>query len=132
MTRDGGTERVDDAGSEVVEFTLVSVLVVVLVGALLQLALALHVRNTLISCAAEGARYAAAEDRSLADGRDRALDLAEASLGGYPVETAAYMSTVEGVPVVVVRLTAPVPVLGFWGFGNMTVEARAVEEIDRG
>lgn len=128
----GRRKRADDAGGEVVEFTLVSVLLVILVGALLQLALALHVRNTLISCAAEGARYAAAEDRSLADGRERAVDLAEASFGGYPVEAEVSMSVMEGDPVVVVSLAAPVPVVGLWGFGHIRVEARAVEEVDRG
>lgn len=121
-----------DEGSEVVEFTLVSVLVVILVGALIQLALALHVRNTLVSCAAEGARYAAAADRSLAEGERRALDLAEASFGGYPVEAEASLVMVDGAPVVVVGLTAPVPVVGLWGFGHMRVQARALEEVDRG
>lgn len=130
MPPNGG--RCGDEGNSVVEFTLVSVLVVVLVGALLQLALALHVRNTLISCAAEGARYAAAEDRSLDDGRDRALDLAEASFGAYPVEAEASVEVIDGVPVVVVTMTAPVPVVGLWGFGDLRVEAHMVEEIDRG
>lgn len=109
-----------------------SVLLVILVGALMQLALALHVRNTLISCAAEGARLAASEDRSLAEGEVRAEFLAEASLGGYPVQADASMTMVDGAPVVVVSLTAPTPVVGLWGFGSMSVQARAIKEIDRG
>ncbi|MFL6070543.1 MAG: TadE/TadG family type IV pilus assembly protein, partial [Actinomycetes bacterium] len=41
--------RSREAGSAVVEFVLVSVLVVVLVLALVQVAFALHIRNTLVS-----------------------------------------------------------------------------------
>ena len=58
----------DDRGSAVVEFTLVGVLLTVLFLALLQLGLALHVRNTLVASAAEGARYAANADRTPDEG----------------------------------------------------------------
>ena len=46
----------DDGGSAVVDFTLVGILLTFLFLALLQLGLALHVRNTLVASAAEGAR----------------------------------------------------------------------------
>ena len=46
----------DDDGSAVVDFTLVGILLTFLFLALLQLGLALHVRNTLVASAAEGAR----------------------------------------------------------------------------
>lgn len=121
-----------DSGSEVVEFTLVSVLVIIVVAAVLQLALALHVRNTLISCAAEGAHLAAAEDRSIGEGEARAVSLAHSSLGSFPIDAHARMTLIEGAPGVVISMTAPVPVVGLWGFGSMTVEARAFEEINRG
>lgn len=42
-----------------VDFVLVSVLLTALFLAVVQLALALHVRTTLQACAAEGARYGA-------------------------------------------------------------------------
>ncbi|MET0782884.1 MAG: TadE/TadG family type IV pilus assembly protein, partial [Leifsonia flava] len=61
----------DERGSAVVEFTLVSVLLTTLALAVVQLALALHVRNTVIDAAAEGARYAALADNTLADGEER-------------------------------------------------------------
>jgi len=128
--RDAAGHR--DTGSEVVEFTLVSILVVIVVAAVIQIALALHVRNTLISCASEGARLAAAEDRSLGEGEARAESLASDSLGGYPVDVHASVTIVEGAPAVVVTMTAPVPVVGLWGFGTMRVEARAFEEVNRG
>ena len=51
-------------GSAVVDFTLVGVLLTFLFLALLQLGLALHVRNTLVASAAEGARYGANADRN--------------------------------------------------------------------
>jgi Flp pilus assembly protein TadG len=121
-----------DEGSEIVEFTLVSILVVIIVAAVFQLALTLHVRNTLISCAAEGARLATAEDRSLGEGEARAESLASDSLSGYPVEAQASVTVVGGAPIVVITMTAPVPVVGLWGFGSMRVEARAFKEVDRG
>lgn len=57
-----------DAGSSVVEFTLVSVLLVALFLAVLQVAIVLHTRNVLVSAAQEGARYAANADRTPAEG----------------------------------------------------------------
>lgn len=126
--RGNRAHRGTDHGSEVVEFTLVSVLVVFVVVAVLQLALTLHVRNTLVSCAAEGARLAAAEDRSLSDGASRTEELARAALGDYPVEVNVEVTTVDGVPLVVITVTAPVPVVGLWGVGDMTVTARALKE----
>ena len=51
------------------EFTLVGVLLTVLALAVVQLALALHVRNTLLDAAAEGARYAALAGSSDGDRR---------------------------------------------------------------
>ncbi len=121
-----------DAGSEVVEFTLVSILLVLIVAGVIQLALTLHVRNTLIACAEEGARLAAAEDRTLVDGEERAESLAQASLGGYPAEAHASFVTVDGAVTVSVTITAPVPVVGLWGVGSMSVDAHAMEEVNRG
>ncbi len=121
-----------DRGSAAVEFTLVSALLVVLVTGVLQLALALHVRNTMVSCAAEGARVAAAGDRSLVDGERRTAEMLRDALGVYEVEVGASEAEVDGAPVVVITARAPVPVLGLWGAGSMTVSVRAYEEVDRG
>ncbi|MGZ4598201.1 MAG: TadE/TadG family type IV pilus assembly protein, partial [Actinomycetes bacterium] len=63
-----GRRSYDDEGAAIVDFTLVGILLTVLFLALLQLGLALHVRNTLVASAAEGARYAANADRSPASG----------------------------------------------------------------
>lgn len=122
----------DEAGSAAVEYTLVSVLLVVIVAGLFQLALALHVRNTLTSAAAEGARHASRADVGLDAGADRTREMVEGALGGYPVSVTVRIETVNGAPVDVVEVRAPVPVLGLWGFGTMTVDARAYEEVFRG
>ncbi len=109
-----------------------SALLVVLVAGVLQLALTLHVRNTLVSCAGEGAHLAAADDRSLGDGVARTEAMIHSALGGYSARVRAKESVVDGASVVVMTVDAPVPVVGLWGIGSMSVSVRAVEEVDRG
>ncbi|MGZ4429577.1 MAG: TadE/TadG family type IV pilus assembly protein, partial [Nocardioidaceae bacterium] len=60
--------RPDQRGSAVVDFVLGVVVLVPLFLGLLQVALVLHVRNTLTSAASEGARYAATADEPLTAG----------------------------------------------------------------
>ena len=57
-----------EGGSAVADFTMVSALVAVLFVAVFQLGLALHIRNTLISCASEGARLGARANADPDDG----------------------------------------------------------------
>jgi Flp pilus assembly protein TadG len=106
----------DDAGTAPVEFVLVGVLLSVLFLGLLQLGLALHVRNTLTAAAAEGARYAANADRSPADGvartRDVIADTLSVSLGD---DVHAGHEDVAGVPTVYVEVRATLPVVGLLG-----------------
>ena len=85
--------RRDERGAAVVDFALVSVLVLVLFLAVLQLGFALYVRNTLISCASEGARYGARAGAVPGHGVARARDLVTASLSpryaaGHPARVA--------------------------------------------
>ncbi len=119
-----------ERGSAVVDFTLVSVLVLVLFLGVVQVALAVHVRSTLIDCAAEGARVAGRADRGPADGVARTRELVAASLSSrYAQEVTARRSTVDGLPVVEVSVTAPLPVVGLLGpSGMVTVEGHALEE----
>ena len=63
--------RSDERGAAVVDFVLVLVVLVPLFLGILQVALVLHVRNTLTAAASEGARYAAAADRPLEAGAAR-------------------------------------------------------------
>ena len=118
-----------DAGSAVVDTVLVGALTTLLFASVLQLGLALHVRSTLIDCAAEGARYGALADRSPADGADRAVDLIRMSLAAaYASDVSARRTTLDGLPVIEVRVTAPLPVLGLLGPGTLTVTGHALEE----
>ena len=125
-------ERGRDDGNVVVEFILVSILVITIAMGVIQLAVALHVRNMLISAASEGARLAATNDRGLDDGVSRTESLLSESLGGYDVHVAASDTVIDGAPATQVTVTAPVPVFGLWGVGTMSVSGRAFEEADRG
>lgn len=129
-SRRGGQTR-GDAGSAVVEFALVSALLAGLFLAVLQVGVALHVRNTLIAAAAEGARYAADADRTPADGVARTRDLVAASLSvAYAQEVTAGYETVDGLPTVVVQVRAPLPLLGLVGpGGDLVVRGHALSEV---
>ena len=106
----------DERGAAVADFTLVSVLVVGLFLAVFQLGLALHTRNTLISCASEGARLGARADAVPGQGVSRTQTLISASLSSrFARHVTSRQTVVEGVRVVEVRVVAPVPVLGLLG-----------------
>lgn len=119
-----------DDGSAVVETSLVLVLLVTLLLALLQIGFALHVRNTLVACAAEGARYAANADRTPEDGAARTRELVVAALGErYATDVTAGTESVEGLTTVVVVVRAPMPLLGPLGLGDgLVAQGHAYEE----
>lgn len=119
-----------EQGSAVVDFVLVSALVTVLVAAVLQLALTLHVRATLIDCAAEGARHGALVGSSSADGVQRTRDLIASALSPtYADDVTASVTDLGGAPVLVVSVRAPLPVIGFLGpSGAFSVAGRALME----
>lgn len=124
----------DDQGSAVAEFVMTSTLVVLVFMAVVQLGLALHVRNTLISCAAEGARYGARQGSSPEQGAERTRSLIERSLSGrFAQDVAADVETTpEGVDVVVVTVEAPLPIVGPIGpAGGLDVAGRAFSEVQR-
>jgi Flp pilus assembly protein TadG len=119
--RAGG--RASERGSAVVEFVLVSVVAVVLAMSLAQLGLFLWERNALMGSLSEGARVAATEGRSVADGQRVASELLRRAAGdrvagAVPIEgteTAGVVvlraegtlpSFVPGVPGLPVRMTA--------------------------
>ncbi|WP_239070766.1 pilus assembly protein [Cellulomonas chitinilytica] len=105
-------------------------LVTVLFAAVLQLAVVQHVRNTLVDCAAEGARYAALSGHVPSDGEARTRALIEQALSAtYARDVTAVRTTVDGVDVVDVRVTSPLPVVGLVGpGGQLTVHGHALEE----
>lgn len=123
-------EPAPDAGSAVVEFVLVAVLVVVLMLAVVQVAIVLHIRNTLISAAGEGARFAAATDREPVDGVQHTRELIRASLpDSFADDVSGSYVDIEGVPTVEVEVRADLPVIGWFGpSGSLTVSGHAMEE----
>jgi Flp pilus assembly protein TadG len=107
-----------------VEFALVAGLLTLLATGVLQLAVVLHVRATLVDCASEGARLGALADRSPADGAARTRELVTAALSpAYARDVRADVVRVGGRDVVEVVVRAPLPVAGLLGVGG-GVEAR--------
>jgi len=119
-----------DHGAAVVDFVLVSLVLVPLVLGLVQVGLVLHVRNTLTAAATEGARYAATVDRQPTDGVARTRQqIAGALADRFAGDVTAGDVTVDGVPTVEVRVRASVPPLGLWGPGiDLEVVGHAVRE----
>lgn len=120
-----------DRGSAIVEFTLVGVLLTALFLALLQLGLALHVRNTLAASAAEGARYAANADRVPEDGAAVTRELIRDSLADtFAEDVSAGFETVSGVATVYVEVEATLPVVGLLGPPRaIRVRGHAMDEV---
>jgi Flp pilus assembly protein TadG len=118
-------------GSAVVDFVLVLVVVVPLVLGIIQVALVLHVRNTLTDAASEGARYAATADRPLDAGVARTRQLIDGALAArFAQQVDAHATAVQGGPGVEVDVVAEVPPLGLWGPAvRLRVSGHAVEEV---
>lgn len=120
-----------EQGSAVVDFVLVTVVLVPLFLGILQLALVLHVRNTLTSAASEGARYAATSDRGPADGAAKARQQIAGVLDpSYADDVAAHVIDIDGAAGIEVVITATVPALGLGGPSiDLTVRGTAIEEL---
>lgn len=120
----------DDRGAAVVDFVLVTMVLVPLVLGVIQVALVLHVRNTLTAAASEGARYAATADRGGADGVARTRSqIADALAARFADDVTATPTLVAGAPGWRVDVEATVPPLGLWGPAvGLRVSGHAVEE----
>lgn len=120
-----------ERGAAVADFALVSGLVTLVFVGVVQLGFTLHTRNTLVSCAAEGARVAARQGASESDGATRTRELIRAALSDRFAEDVrtGVVTTPAGVRVVVVTVHAPVPIIGPFGLGEtMDVVGRAFDE----
>ena len=117
-------------GAAVVDFVLVSLVLVPLVLGLVQVALVLHVRNTLTAAATEGARYGATVDRGPADGVARTRTrIGDAIAERFARDVAGADVVLDGVPTVEIRVRASIPPLGLWGPGlQIEVAGHAVRE----
>jgi Flp pilus assembly protein TadG len=118
-------------GSAVVDFVLVMVVLVPLLLGIMQVALVLHVRNTLTSAASEGARYAATVDRPTAAGVARTRSqIKDAVAARFARDVTASETVLDGIPMVQVDVMAVVPPLGLWGPAvRLRVSGHAVEEV---
>jgi Flp pilus assembly protein TadG len=121
-------------GSAVVDFVMVSLLVVTLLLAVLQVAVYVHVRNVVTASAQEGARYAANADVDSAVGAARTVQVVARAT---TERTAAGLSCSSGeepdptgLTLVVVHCSGAVPAL-LASLGNLLplqVTGRAVKE----
>ncbi|MFI5086480.1 MAG: TadE family protein [Actinomycetales bacterium] len=106
-------------GSAVVDFVLVGALTVLVFLSVIQLALVLHVRNTVMDAAASGARYGTLADRGPADARQRTVELITEALGpAYAQQVAVGTATFGGLTTLEVTVSAPFPVIGLIGPGG--------------
>jgi Flp pilus assembly protein TadG len=113
-----------------VEFVLVSVLLAVLFLGILQVGLALHVRNTLVACAAEGARYGANADRAPEEGAELTRVLVRRAISDrFAQHVRADVVDLDGAAAVEVTVEAAVPVIGLLGPPrSLRVAGHALEE----
>ncbi len=123
----------DEQGSAVVEVAWVGAILTVVTVSVLQLALALHVRNTVLDSAAEGARFAALADNTAMDGVVRCQNLITAAIGAdYATDIRASTGTWMGHPAVTITVRTTLPVIGLLGIGG-AVEVSghaAIETLD--
>jgi Flp pilus assembly protein TadG len=129
-----GPDLDGERGSAVVDFVLVSILIMVLLLAVLQVAVYVHLRNVVTASAQAGARYAANADVDSAAGAGRTVEVVARATSQRTAVGLACTSTEEadasGLTLVVVRCSGSVPTL-LAGLGNLLplqVTGRAVKE----
>jgi len=119
----------DERGSTPVEFVLVGVLLTVLTLGVLQLGLAVYVRNVVHDAAVEGAYHAALADVDTQAGAARTRDIVERTVGGDFLESVtATDSRGLGYDTVSVTVTTALPLVGLLGVPHgweVTVHAPA-------
>ncbi|MGJ0388758.1 TadE/TadG family type IV pilus assembly protein [Microbacterium sp. CGR1] len=125
-----GHRLFDERGSSPVEFVMVGTLLTLLTLAVMQLALAVYVRNVVHDSAVEGAYYAALADTSLEEGAERARAQIVRAVGeAYAEDVTVGRSTSLGQPTIDVRVRTTLPVIGLLGIPfALEVEAHAPEE----
>ncbi len=109
---------------------MVGALLTVLTLSVIQLGLALHIRNTVLDAAAEGARYAALADTSPEQGADRTRQLISAAIGtGYAADVTVQLADHLGHPSAIVTVRTPLPLIGLVGIdGGLEVRGHAALE----
>src|SRR4051794_15780521 len=123
-----------ECGSAVVDFVLVSLLILTLLLAVLQVAVYVHVRNVVTASAQEGARFAANADVDSSSGAARTAEIVARATSSRMASGLSCTSTEEadssGLTVVVVRCSGSVPTL-LSALGDLlplTATGRALKE----
>ena len=123
-----------ERGSAVVDFVMVSLLIVTLLLAVLQVAVYVHVRNVVTASAQIGARFAANADVDSSVGAGRTVEVVAQATSLQTAEGLACTSGEQvdpsGLTLVVVQCTGSVPSL-LAALGNLLpleVTGRAVKE----
>ncbi|GGH40038.1 hypothetical protein GCM10010921_11680 [Microbacterium album] len=109
---------------------LVGGLLTLLTLAVLQLGLAVYVRNVVHDAAVEGAHHAALADAVPAQGVERARRVIELAIGSeYARDVTATRELAAGVPSIAVTVRTTLPVIGLLGVPEaLEVTARAPVE----
>ena len=119
-----------DEGSATVEFTLVASLLTLLVVTIIQISLALYVRNVVVDAAGEGARHGALLGGDEASAIERTQQIITASVSEqYAQGVTAQMESVDGIETLVVTVEAPIPVFGLLGIGEVSARGHGVLEL---
>lgn len=106
-----------------------SVLLALMFLGVVQVALAVHVRNTLVDAAGEGARAGALAGRTPSDGVVVTRGLIAAAVSPrFADDVRASTEPVPGGELVVVTVEAPLPVIGLIGPRSLEVSGRALRE----
>lgn len=131
MSAGAPRRRRSESGSAVVDFVMILLVLLPMFAALLQLSLVLHVRNTLSSAAAEGARRAAVAGATPEDGTAKTAEQIVGTLNErYAKEITIREIEIGGTSAYEVVVTAEVPALGLGGpairleaSGNAVIES---------
>lgn len=108
---------------------MISALLMVLLLGIIQLALMIHVRNTLIDAASTGARFGVLDDRTPDDGVARTRALIASSIADRYAQDVqyAYVHAPEG-RLLRITITTQVPVLGILpGTGQLQIRGSAYD-----
>jgi Flp pilus assembly protein TadG len=105
-----------ERGSSPVEFVLVGTLLTALTLAVIQLGIAVYVRNVVHDAAVEGAYHAALADTTLDEGAERARQVIERAVGAaYAEDITVGVTEVGDRDRVDVRIRTMVPLIGLIG-----------------
>ncbi len=109
---------------------MVGALLTVLTLSVMQLGLALHIRNTMQDAAAEGARYGALADNVPSDGVRRTAQLIELAIGDdYAQNVSVHEGSWMGHPAVTITVRTRLPLFGLVGIdGALEVSGHAAVE----